>query len=193
MLEYCRLYVGQREPLNRLLEQLLVFEYRRLDAVADPGDLAVRGGVLDLFPATFESPLRIEFEGTMIASIRSFNPQTLETLERHTMVVILPRRVHAKPSLDLPFEAAVDLKEGDYIVHLEHGIGRYIGRATIRGSQGTQDALILEYADGDRLYVPMDQLHLVQKYTAFGARAPSLHTLGGTAWQRAKARAYAGA
>src|SRR3990167_1239629 len=180
MLEYCRLYVGQRESLHRLLEQLLAFEYRRLDAVADPGDLAVHGGVLDLFPATFESPLRIEFEGAAIASIRSFNPRTLETLERHTMVVILPRRVHVRPSLEMPFEAVIDAREGDYLVHLDHGIGRYVGRARISGSRGTQDALIVEYADGDRLYVPMDQLHIVQKYVAFGARAPSLHTLGGT-------------
>ena len=193
MLEYCRLYVGQRESLQRLLEQLLAFEYRRLDAVADPGDLAVRGGVLDLFPATFESPLRVEFESSTIASIRSFNPKTLETLERHAMVVVLPRRVHVKASLDMPFEAFLDVREGDYVVHLDHGIGRYVGRARIAASRGTQDALIFEYADGDRLYVPMDQLHLVQKYVAFGARAPALHTLGGTAWQRTKAKAYAGA
>src|SRR3989338_5665874 len=121
MLEYCRLYVGQRESLQRLLEQLMAFEYHRLDAVADPGDLAVRGGVLDLFPATFESPLRIEFEGTTIASIRSFNPKSLETLERHAMVVILPRRVHVKPSLDMPFEAFLHFRDGDYMVHLDHG------------------------------------------------------------------------
>ncbi len=193
LLEYLRLSVDQRLPLERLVGQLSQFGYRRADQVADPGEFALRGGVLDLFPATFESPLRIELDGPRIASIRSFNPQTLETLDRHTLVVILPRPVRARVSLDVPFESFVDLREGEYAVHLEHGIGRYLGRTTLAGRQGAQEALLLEYAGGDRLYVPMDQVHLVQKYVAFGARAPALHTLGGTAWQRAKARAYVGA
>ena len=204
MFEYCRLYVGQQQSLHQLLQQLLQMGYQRLDQVADAGHLALRGGVLDVFPATFELPLRIELEGHRLASIRSFNPKTLETLDRHTMVVILPRRVHVKVSVDVPFESFVDLREGDYAVHLDHGIGRYIGRATITSSRNTprpadhesrggQEALILEYADGDRLYVPIDQLHLVQKYVAFGARTPALHKLGGAAWGRAKAKAYVGA
>ena len=193
MLEYARLSVDQRLPLDRFLGQLSQFGYRRVDQVADPGEFALRGGVLDLFPATFESPLRIELDGSRVVSIRSFNPQTLETLDRHTLVVVLPRPVHARVSLEAPFESFVDLKEGDYAVHLEHGIGRYLGRAALPGREGPREALLLEYAGGDRLYVPMDQVHLVQKYVAFGARTPALHTLGGTAWQRAKARAYAGA
>ena len=193
MFEYCRLFVGQRQPMSRVVEQLLQFDYRRVDEVADPGAFAVRGGILDLFPATFESPLRIEFDGPRLASIRSFNPETLETLDRHTMVVVLPRGVHARPSAQVPFEGTLDLEEGDAVVHLDHGIGRYLGRAMIESSRGRQEALIMEYAGGDRLYVPIDQLHLVQKYSAFGSRPPSLHTLGGTAWARAKAKAYAGA
>src|SRR3989338_6518344 len=105
MLEYCRLYVGQRHSFHQLLQQLLQFGYRRVDEVADPGDLAFRGGILDLFPATFELPLRIELEGPRIASIRSFNPKTLETLDHHTMVVVLPQRVHVRVSTEVPFEA----------------------------------------------------------------------------------------
>jgi len=193
MLEYCRIYVGQVQPMRRLIEQLAAFDYRRVGQVEDPGDFAVHGGLLDVFAATFEAPLRIEFDGASIGSIRSFNPQTLETLDRHTMVVLLPRQVHTKLSAEVPFEAFVDLRAGDHVVHLDHGIGRYIGRTTISAGSGMQDALELEYADGDRLYVPLDQLHLVQKYAAFGGRIPALHKLGGMAWARAKARAYVGA
>lgn len=212
MFEYCRLAVGQTVNLTAVLQQLEQFGYRREGQVADAGEVALHGGVLDVFPATFESPVRIELEGKCIASMRSFNPKTLETLDRHTMIVILPRRVHTTPSLEMPFEAFVDLREGDYAVHLDHGIGRYLGRATIDPSTRAREpslgvvpsersesrdvgaeALILEYAGGDRLYVPMDQLHLVQPYAAFGARTPALHTLGGNAWARAKARAYVGA
>ena len=193
MFEYCRLYVGQSVPLHGVAEQLVHGGYERLDQVADPGEFALRGGVLDVFPATFESPVRVEFDGSKVRSIRSFNPKTLETLDRHTMIVVLPRGVHTRLSLDVPFEAFVDLRDGDAVVHLQHGIGQYRGRTTIAGSQGAQDVLVIEYADGDRLYVPMDELHLVQKYAAFGGRTPAPHTLGGTAWDKAKAKAYAGA
>ncbi len=151
MFEYCRIYVGQHQSPDRLAQHLLQLDYRRVDQVADPGDFALRGGMLDLFPATFESPLRIELDGVRVASVRSFNPKTLETLDRHAMVVVLPRRIHTHPSLDVPFESVVDLEEGDHVVHLDHGIGRYIGRETMSGSRGIQDALVLEYADGDRL------------------------------------------
>lgn len=217
MLEYCRLYVGERIHLHQLLQQLMRFEYERVSQVADPGQFAARGGILDIFPATFESPLRLELEGSRIASMRSFNPVTSETLERHSMVVVLPARVRmrvtASPTAvgaphdlssppatpdagragETPFEAFLDFTPGDLVVHLDHGIGRFVGRVTLTAREGMMDALVLEYADGDRLYVPMDQLHLVQRYIGFASRAPALHKLGGTAWEKARATAYAGA
>ena len=210
LLECARFYVGERLDLAHTLEQVMRFGYQRVSQVADPGDFAVRGGILDLFPATFECPLRIELAGSRIASIRSFNPVTSETLDRHSMVVLLPRqlRMHlpaSRPSWQVggepraaieaaqPFEACVDIEEGDLVVHLEHGISRFLGRTTITTHRGETDALLFEYADGDRLYVPMDQLHLVQKYVGFGSRMPALHKLGGMAWERAKTNAYLGA
>lgn len=210
MLEYCRVYVGQRIEQDRLVQQLLRFDYQRAAQVSDPGEFAVHGGLLDIFPSTFESPLRVELSGNRIASIRSVNPVTAETLDRHSMVVLLPRQRRIRlaasaqgsgdslaqtlrESVQTPFEAAFDLEEGDYVVHLDHGIGRFAGRTTLATSAGQMDALIIEYAQGDRLYVPMDQLHLVQKYIGIGGRAPALHKLGGAAWARARTSAYAGA
>lgn len=195
MFDYCRLYVGQPNTPARIIEQLIRCEYERVDQVADPGQFASRGSVVDIFPATFESPLRVDFEGSRIRSIRSFNPVTLETLDRHSMAVVLPRRIRAKvkPSPALPFEGTVDLEEGDLVVHLDHGIGLYHGKTTIDGSKGPQDVLVVEYADGDRLYVPVEELHLLQRYASFGAKRPALSKLGGVGWARAKAKAYAGA
>ncbi len=199
--EYCQLYVGQELSLDHLVRQLVDLAYERVDAVIDAGTFAVHGGVVELFPATFESPLRLEFDGTRVVSIRSVNPQTSQTLEHHTMVMVLPRQLqpssrragHEAVSLEVPFESFVDLRKGDYVVHLDHGIGRYLERTTLTGPEGPQDALVVEYADGDRLYVPIEQLHLVQRYVAFGARRPALHTLGGEAWARAKTQAHVGA
>ena len=94
---------------------------------------------------------------------------------------------------EAPFETCVDLEAGDLVVHVDHGIGRYVGRAMRPGPAGNSETLVIDYAGGDRLYVPLDQLHLVQRYAGFGGRLPALHTLGGTAWERAKTNAYIGA
>ncbi len=79
-----------------------------------------------------------------------------------------------------------DLKVGDYVVHVEHGIGVFAGLRRLAVEPDGQEFLELHYAGGDKLYVPVDQLDLVQKYTG-GAR-PALDRLGGVTWERAKAR-----
>lgn len=81
-----------------------------------------------------------------------------------------------------------DLRVGDLIVHLHHGIGRYQGLKHLAISGFESDFLIIEYAFKDRLYLPLDRLDLVQKYIGPEGSAPKLDRLGGTAWARTKAR-----
>jgi transcription-repair coupling factor (superfamily II helicase) len=82
-----------------------------------------------------------------------------------------------------------DLKVGDFVVHVDHGIGRFVGLrqiATDPYSETTQEFLELRYAGEDKLYVPVERLDLLQKYT--GSSRPPLDRLGGTTWERAKTR-----
>ena len=82
-----------------------------------------------------------------------------------------------------------DLKVGDFVVHVDHGIGRFVGLrqiATDPYSPTTQEFLELRYAGEDKLFVPVERLDLLQKYT--GASRPPLDRLGGTTWERAKTR-----
>ncbi len=82
-----------------------------------------------------------------------------------------------------------DLKAGDFVVHVDHGIGRFAGLRQIASdpySQTTQEFLELRYAGDDKLFVPVERLDLLQKYT--GASRPPLDRLGGTTWERAKTR-----
>jgi transcription-repair coupling factor (superfamily II helicase) len=81
-----------------------------------------------------------------------------------------------------------ELKPQDYVVHLDHGIGIYRGlrHLQVAGTEG--DFLHLEYAAGDRLYLPVDRISLVQKYVGADDAAPPLDKLGGTNWERAKAK-----
>jgi len=87
----------------------------------------------------------------------------------------------------------LQLRPGDFVVHEQHGVGRYVEMAqrTVQGA--TREYLVIEYAPsrrgqpGDRLYVPTDQLELVTKYV--GGEQPTVHRLGGADWQKAKGRA----
>src|SRR5690606_29239153 len=81
-----------------------------------------------------------------------------------------------------------DLKEGDYVVHIQHGIARYAGVTRQEVGGATGDYLMLEYAGADRLYVPISQLDRVQKYLGAGAAIPPLHQLRGLEWERTKKR-----
>jgi transcription-repair coupling factor (superfamily II helicase) len=81
-----------------------------------------------------------------------------------------------------------DLKIGDLVVHVENGIGRFVGlkRLAIVPGQPPQDFMELRYQGEDKLFVPLERLDLVQKYS--GGAAPSLDRLGGTTWEKAKTR-----
>ncbi|MEO5894866.1 MAG: transcription-repair coupling factor [Vicinamibacterales bacterium] len=79
-----------------------------------------------------------------------------------------------------------DLKVGDLVVHVDHGIGMFVGLKRIELGRETQEFMELRYTGEDKLFVPVERLDLVQKYT--GAARPSLDRLGGTTWEKAKTR-----
>jgi transcription-repair coupling factor (superfamily II helicase) len=81
-----------------------------------------------------------------------------------------------------------DLAPGDLIVHLHHGIGRYHGLVKMAMDGAEREYLLLEYAGEDRLYVPTDQIQLVQRYIGAEGSAPVIHRLGGAEWEREKRR-----
>lgn len=82
-----------------------------------------------------------------------------------------------------------DLAVGDYVVHVEHGIGQYQGLKEVpQEDGGTAEFMVLEYAEGARLYVPLTRLDLVQKYRSSEGVKPVLNRLGTQQWQKTKAR-----
>lgn len=85
-------------------------------------------------------------------------------------------------------DSFTDLKEGDYVVHVNHGIGRYVGMKTLVISGAHKDYLVVQYAGDDTLYVPTDQVHLLQKYIGLEDSPPKLYKLGGGDWARVKKR-----
>ncbi|MFN9458599.1 MAG: CarD family transcriptional regulator, partial [Acidobacteriota bacterium] len=84
-----------------------------------------------------------------------------------------------------------DLKPGDYVVHVTHGVGRFLGIKEIPQGDQQGDFLILEYAGESKLYVPMTRLDLVQKFRGAGEGTPPLDRMGGATWAKTKSRVKA--
>ncbi|MFQ5860865.1 MAG: transcription-repair coupling factor, partial [Dehalococcoidia bacterium] len=96
-----------------------------------------------------------------------------------------------RPRPRTPVPRGVFLSElipGSYVVHVDHGIARFAGTRRMRSQEGEHEYLVLEYAEGDRLYVPTEHLDRVSPYLAPGDQPPSLTRLGTQEWARAKER-----
>jgi transcription-repair coupling factor (superfamily II helicase) len=135
-----------------------------------PGNVIVTSGILE---AGFDFP------GLKLALVTDWE--------------IFGRRKRGRPPRRKPEEGArithfTDLKPGDYVVHVNHGIGRYLGIEKLEVGGVVRDYLFIQYAGEDKLYVPTDQIGLIQKYLGAEGIAPKLYRLGGQEWHRVKER-----
>jgi transcription-repair coupling factor (superfamily II helicase) len=99
-----------------------------------------------------------------------------------------PRKRPAAPMKDHALAAFSELQVDDYVVHADHGIGIYRGLLKLTLGAEEHDFLLIEYREGDKLYLPVYRLNLVQKYAGGGERGPRIDKLGGTSWENAKKR-----
>ncbi|MCC7299483.1 MAG: transcription-repair coupling factor, partial [Verrucomicrobia bacterium] len=82
-----------------------------------------------------------------------------------------------------------DIQPGELVVHVDHGIGKYMGLVEMEMAGRRQEMLLIEYADSARIYLPTSQAHLLTRYVGMGNSAPSLHSLKGARWQNERASA----
>ncbi|WP_067841270.1 transcription-repair coupling factor [Amphibacillus sediminis] len=81
-----------------------------------------------------------------------------------------------------------ELKVGDYVVHVNHGIGRFVGIETLEVQEIHKDFMLIKYNGDDKLFVPIDQIDLVQKYVGSEGKEPKLYKLGGSEWKKVKSK-----
>lgn len=84
-----------------------------------------------------------------------------------------------------------EIKPGDYIVHIHHGIGRFVGIETLESGGVHKDYLHIVYKGDDKLFVPVDKIDLVQKYIASEEKEPKLHKMGGVEWKKTRTKVSA--
>jgi len=99
------------------------------------------------------------------------------------------RRLSVRRAQEQANRAQIDfseLNEGDLVVHLEHGIGKYLGLQSFSTGEKNEEVLVIEFANSSRLYVPLEQSYLISRYVGVGKRSPALSELGDGKWSKAK-------
>lgn len=197
MFEALKIYKGQELDLEETYRTLAQFGYARVGGIAEEGDFSVKGENLFVFPATFEYPIRIELSASEVEGIKTIDITSYRAISEHKMVIVLPikgmlRKRKYRPKIHKesdPIDSFVDIEPNDYVVHVDYGIGRYLGLERLKTKTDFGDHLVIEYKGGDKLYVPFADLNKVQKYIAFEKRPPKLYRMGSRMWSEAKARA----
>ncbi len=181
-----------KTPFQSVVEWLGTSGYTRVAMVMEPGDFAVRGSIVDVFPANHDQPVRIDFFGGQIDRLASFHLQTQRSLSRLTTTRISPftgsqASTFATELSEASSEVLSMIEAGDVIVHEDYGIGIFRGlkRLCIGGREGEYG--FIEYAGTDRLYLPLEKMGALHKYTA-GESDPKLSSLGDGSWNRTKTR-----
>ncbi|MFA6129578.1 MAG: transcription-repair coupling factor [Candidatus Omnitrophota bacterium] len=196
MFKSIKLYLNQGIDLEALAKGLIDFGYKRQEQSSGEGDFSLRGDIVDIFPFSFELPIRIDLHNEKVSSIKTFNPENGQPLWQHNIVIILPYKSSGARttvfSEEFPLKNFVDLDVGDFVVHNQHGIGKFLGIQKVQAGGGLKDHLVIEYDRNEKLFVPVDSMHLVQKYIAFHSRKPKLYRLGNKEWQRVKERTRKG-
>ena len=132
-------------------------------------------------PSTFNLPLGFIHHGFVIYSIDTIVVTHHEIFGQYA----LRRRVRATAPTS-PIETFVDLKKGDYVVHINYGIGKFGGIQTMEKQGRSAEYLALEYAKKAKIYVPVQNIHLVQKYVGATPTRPMLSKIGTKKWERQK-------
>lgn len=201
MFDSLKLYINEDADISAIVPALDKYAYTRCRKVSIEGDYSLVGETLTVYPATFEYPVRIDLSEGKVRSITSIDLATFKTIEEHKGVIILPlgilRRTNVrKHGIELgeqPINSFVDIEPGDFIVHTDHGIGKYLGMQRIRRDGSFKDYFVIEYKDGDKLYIENRDLHKLQRYISFHRSAPELNSLTGKRWEHTKKTASEGA
>jgi len=157
---------------SQFLRKLDEIGYEKVWQVSEPGEFSQRGGIIDVFPVNLNFAIRFEFSGNKIEQILGL---PIKTKDEKSAKEILRKKLKSQKI----FSDLGGLRKGDYLVHLDHGVGIYNGT--------DMNYHILQYATGDKLYIPFGLERKLSRYIGFVE--PKISRLGSQMWQRTKKRA----
>lgn len=152
----------------------------------------------------FEIKVVMTKSANLQAGLTQLVPERLRTgfeLPEASLVVITEAEMFQKVTKKRPrrqtmanaerLKSYTDLKPGDYVVHVNHGIGKFIGMQTLTVDGVHQDYMTIDYQDNAQLFIPVTQLNLIQKYVSSEDKKPRINKLGGSEWAKTKSKVAA--
>ncbi|HAL69464.1 MAG TPA: transcription-repair coupling factor, partial [Pseudomonas sp.] len=168
---------GRREVLLELLERLKL----RPNTVEGWTDFVTGSERLNITIAPLDEGLLLDDPAmALIAESPLFGQRVMQRRRRDK---------RGETANDAVIKNLTELREGAPVVHIDHGVGRYLGLATLEIDGQAAEFLTLQYAEGAKLYVPVANLHLIARYTGSDDALAPLHRLGSETWQKAKRKA----
>ncbi|MFA6531989.1 MAG: DEAD/DEAH box helicase [Patescibacteria group bacterium] len=182
MMTQIQLKVGEKYEFSDLIPKLLDFGYERVNEVEVPGQFAISGGILSLFSINLLSPHRVDFFGSEIEKIYSYNLVDGRKSDELTTLIIGSNQINLSDGSRL--------RPGDYVVHEDYGIGLFhnLGIKKVDGEE--RSYIYLEYLNGDILYVPENLIGRLSPYIGVGRRKPRLSKLGSKTWEKTYKKTY---
>lgn len=164
---------------GRVIRKLDEMGYEKVFKVTEPGEFSQRGGIIDVFPINVQNAIRLDFFGNTIENIKNLEAVKVED-EKKSKLLLKKKLKSQKLFSDLK-----GLKPGDYLVHLDHGVGKFLEMQKFNLSDsGAQKYYVLEYAQDDKLYVPFGLERKLSRYVGF--QDPKVSRLGSLLWQKTK-------
>jgi len=164
---------GQEIKLSYTIKRIDELGYERVQTIDSPGEFAQLGSVIEIFPINQANAVRLDFLGNKIDGIEVLEKEVKN--EKESKRLLKNRIKKQKTYSDLK-----GIKQGDYLVHLDHGIGVFQGFERFKEKK----YFLLEYAKGDRLFVPKGLERKLTRYVGF--LTPPVSRLGTVAWQKTK-------
>ena len=170
---------GETQHVSALLKKLDEMGYEKVFTVSDPGEFSQRGGIIDIFPINEKQAVRLDFLGNEIENIERLN---VAVVDEEKSRALLQKKLKSQKL----FSDVKNIKPGDYVVHLDHGVARFYGiekiQDTINNNQN--EYYVLEYAKSDKLFVPVGLERKLSRYVGFSD--PVVSRMGSELWQRTK-------
>jgi len=180
------LYLKSNQNINlfEILKKLDEMGYEKVFKVSEQGEFSQKGGIVEIFPVNTANAIRLDFLGNKIETIEKLN---LCVEDEKIAKKLLKKKLKSQKI----FSDLKGLKEGNYLVHLDHGIGRFAGMKEMQAVQNEKHKepaylqyYVLEYAEGDKLYIPKGLERKLSSYVGF--REPTLSRLSSSLWQKTK-------
>ncbi|MCL5411941.1 MAG: DEAD/DEAH box helicase [Patescibacteria group bacterium] len=175
-----------------IVDHLVSLGYKRQNKILEVGDFAVLGGVVDIWLEHYNNPVRFDFLGNTLEQIFLFSLKEQKKIREIEEVFIVPFKAVSNKKVKWPKKDSdqreklffSEIKLNDLVVHIDHGLGKFIGITILHDQK--EESLAIEYARGDKLYVPVSQIDRVTKYIGIPGRRSRLNSLGTATWERVK-------